>query len=503
MTVIMYIALLVLACAPLPAESARSHAPKVWSDSALSEWAIPVTGVNAKPSFYSEAEYYAAPVDNLRTYPVYHPDREPPNYLESLRKRGPEPMVKPGLARTKEGWIELGRRVWDELDVFQIRTSDFRVVDYVRSREALKKYPARMTKDGQLHDFRWVVDRGGELKLSVRECSSCHSHLMSDGSVITGGQGNIVVKIAPMFGFMFSAFSIPKEPGEELPSQSDTAYASFAVPWLKDDRHEKLKTMSPMEILALTEADEPGTFARFNGSPYYTTKMPSLIGVRYSRYLDHTATHRNRGPEDIARYAALVLFADDGAIGPHKFFTDYQRRLRMRLSDDALYALGMFIYYGLKEPVNPNKLDDVARHGERVFATAGCVSCHTPPNYTNGMLIAADGFTPPDDGESAKLSIMRGVRIGTDPGLALKTRKATGYYKVPTLRGVWHRTYLEHSGSVKSLEEWFDRKRLREDYEPSGWKGPDVKRRAIRGHEFGLDLSVTDKAALIAFLRTL
>jgi len=38
----------------------------------------------------------------------------------------------------------------------------------------------------------------------------------------------------------------------------------------------------------------------------------------------------------------------------------------------------------------------------------------------------------------------------------LRTRKATGYYKVPTLKGLWYRSPLEHSGSVASLEEWFD-----------------------------------------------
>jgi hypothetical protein len=28
-----------------------------------------------------------------------------------------------------------------------------------------------------------------------------------------------------------------------------------------------------------------------------------------------TSTHRNRGPEDIARYAILVTTADDGSVG--------------------------------------------------------------------------------------------------------------------------------------------------------------------------------------------
>ena len=56
-------------------------APKIWSDKALKDWAVPVAGLGVAPGFVSEADYYAAPVDNLRTYPVYHPSREPPGVL--------------------------------------------------------------------------------------------------------------------------------------------------------------------------------------------------------------------------------------------------------------------------------------------------------------------------------------------------------------------------------------------------------------------------------------
>ncbi len=34
--------------------------------------------------------------------------------------------------------------------------------------------------------------------------------------------------------------------------------------------------------------------------------------------------------------------------------------------------------------------------------------------------------------------------VGTDPFLALKTRRGTGYYKVPSLKGVWYRGPFEH-----------------------------------------------------------
>ncbi len=481
---------------------ATRKAPKIWDDAALHDWAISVAGM--RPQHYTAAELYAVPVDNVRTYPVYHPDREPAGYLDSLRKRGAEPLIEIGKARTKEEWVEAGARVWEELDVIQVRTSDFRIIDYFRSREALKKYPPRMTKDGQLFDFRWIVDKAGNLQLGSRECSGCHTRVMENGTVISGSQANFQpTPAAPMNNFLFSVFSIPKEPGEELPSPGETAYLTWGVPWLKDDIHEKIKTMSPPEVQVLNDADAPGTIARFNGSPYFTTKIPSLIGVKNSRYLDATGSHRNRGPEDIARYAILVGFADDGTVGPHRVFTGYQRKLQARYSDDAAYALGMFIYYGLKEPKNPNPPDELSKRGQKVFATAGCVACHTPPAYTNGMLIPVDGFTPPDNEETKGLQIMRGVRVGTDPGGALKTRKGTGYYKVPPLTGLWHKGLIEHSGSIANLEEWFDRKRLSADYVPSGWKGPGVKQRAVPGHEFGMDLGAEDKRALIAFLKTL
>ena len=75
------------------------------------------------------------------------------------------------------------------------------------------------------------------------------------------------------------------------------------------------------------------------------------------------------------------------------------------------------------------------------------------------------------------------ISVGTHPGLALKTRKGTGLYQVPSLRGVWYRGLYLHDGSVASLEEMFDRTGC--------------------AHEFGLKLSTDDKSALIAFLNTL
>ena len=165
-----------------------------------------------------------------------------------------------------------------------------------------------------------------------------------------------------------------------------------------------------------------------------------------------------------------------------------------------MYALALYLY-ALQPPPNPSRPGALEARGQKIFQREGCAVCHTPPLYTNNKLIPAPGFEIPAD-HRGKYSIMD-IRIGTDPTLTMQTRRGTGYYKVPSLRGVWLRGPLEHSGSVATLEDWFDPNRLRDDYVPTGWKGYQVKTRAVKGHEFGLKLKADDKQALIAFLKTL
>ena len=95
------------------------------------------------------------------------------------------------------------------------------------------------------------------------------------------------------------------------------------------------------------------------------------------------------------------------------------------------------------------------------------------------------------------------AKLGVDPRYALDSRKATGFYKVPSLNGVWYRGPFGHHGSAATLEDWFDPARLRPDYVPTGFKGIDGRQRSIPGHRFGLELSAQERKDLIAFLKTL
>ena len=496
--VVAFVAAAQIAAQPLE----RTKAPRLWTDDALKEWALPVTGVNAAPTFYTEAEYYAAKVDELRTYPVYVKNREPKGYREGLLRRGPQVLIETGRARTEAEWTAAGRIVFEGMDLPENRTDASDALAWVDDPAKAEAEKALVTRDGVIVALRWVVDRDKKLKLTLGECSACHTRVLPDGTAISGAQGNINFNMS-IFGLVFKQADEHRKKLGKYRTLSEDVVRQYSVPWLANDVNAGLKTMPEERLNQVFNLDTRGIFPRFNGSPFFMTRMPDLIGVKDRTYLDATGTHRNRGPEDIARYGILVTDADDGAIGQYRFTTAEARVLHERHSDDAMYALGKFVY-SLQPPKNPNVPNELTARGEQVFTQSGCGNCHAPPLYTNNKLVPVDGFSRIDHPNSPAASdVLVGARLGLDSGLALKTRKGTGYYKVPSLKGLWYRDTLEHSGSIASLEEWFDPARVRADYKSKGWNPPETKTRAVTGHPFAMTLPAEDKRALIAFLRTL
>jgi hypothetical protein len=336
----------------------------------------------------------------------------------------------------------------------------------------------------------------------------CHTRVLSDGTLIKGAQGNFPFDRATAWGITNAGFPVTlARPfllwrGERL---------LFAAPWITPDAFPGLENISWQEIAARHAAIPPGVIARHGSSPLVPAKVPDLIGIQDRRYLDATGLVRHREIGDLMRYA--VMNQDTDNMSRYRDFVPREALPILgkapgnpakldsgRYSDEQLYALALYLY-SLKPPPNPNPFDAVAARGKEIFNREGCIGCHTPPAYTNNTLTPALGFKPPVD-HAGKYDILN-VSVGTNSDLALKTRRGTGYYKVPSLRGVWYWGPLEHSGSVSTLEDWFDPARLRSDYIPTGFKGYGVTTRAVNGHEFGLMLSSHDKRALIAFLRTL
>jgi hypothetical protein len=116
-----------------PQSGFKPEIPKVWDDDALSDWATPIAGLNLRPKHISAKKYYSLPEDNLRTYPVYTPGREPEGYWKMLHRVGPKPLIEPAKLKSRADWIEAGRRVFDEADFIHLRTYDPKYIREIRS----------------------------------------------------------------------------------------------------------------------------------------------------------------------------------------------------------------------------------------------------------------------------------------------------------------------------------------------------------------------------------
>jgi hypothetical protein len=81
--------------------SAAPKIPKAWDEPALADWATPIAGLNVRPTNLSTKDYYSMAVENLRTYPVYFPGREPDGYWEMLQRLGPKPLIEPESSRLR------------------------------------------------------------------------------------------------------------------------------------------------------------------------------------------------------------------------------------------------------------------------------------------------------------------------------------------------------------------------------------------------------------------
>jgi len=501
-TILALIVTTAILCLPKKAGKQKSFTPaipKTWDTEAMKSLEVPLATRIASPKHITSDYYYRMPVRPIyRSYPIYHPDHEPPGYFNSLTQKEPEIVFDSSKLNSEEDWIRAGELVFDAPVEFDAGGTLF---SELRGRNWYDKNKVPLTKEGVFPFMRYVIREKGKVEVGTLSCAMCHSRVMPDGSVIKGAQGNFPDDRTAGYEVKLEAASA-KETNEVLTALRRYMRRNYAAPWLPDDPNARTERMSIEEISNAMQAITPGSCARQGSSIFFPTRIPDLIGVKDRRYLDSSGQFQQRDIADFMRYVALNQGAD-----LLSEYADFRPKGELpdplkenRYSDEQLYALGLFIY-SLKPPPNPNEFNDLAARGQQVFKEAGCAGCHTPPLYTNNMLTPVDGFKVP--AEDRELFDILPISVGTDPTLAMQTRRGTGYYKVPSLKGVWYRGPFEHDGSVATLEDWLNPDRLKSSYIPTGFRGYAVTSRPVKGHLFGLDLSPEDRNALIAFLKTL
>lgn len=473
--------------------------PRTWDDAALESLELPLPPPAPTPATVTSEYYYRIPIRPIhKSYPVYHPAYEPTDYLEWLRQQAPEITFDATSLVTKQDWIEAGAMVFDAPIEFMESGT---LMELVRDPAWYADNAVPVTSEGQLPVFRYVIREQGKVELGIAACGMCHTRVMPDGSVIRGAQGNLPDDRTLAYELRIEA-ARAADPARSQQDMRDYMRKNYAAPWRADGPSARTDTMTFDELAATLEAIPPGVCARQGSSPFSPPRIPDLIGVQEREYLDASGRFRHRDIGDLMRYAALNQGLDElTSYGDFRPAGELPEPSTLaRYSDEQLYALSLFVY-SLQPPANPNRASQLARGGQRVFEREGCATCHPPPRYTNNRLSPVRQFKVPE--QHRRRFAVDPMLIGSDPELTLTTRRGSGYYKVPSLKGLWYRGPLGHNGSVATLEEWFDPQRLREDYVPAGFRGHGRQTRAVPGHPFGLELTTEDRAALIAFLNTL
>ena len=236
----------------------------------------------------------------FESYAIYHPDREPQGYLESLARR--EPIVKSfdvAQFRTEREWLLFGEEVFRaptgyDSEVF----SAIVTLAQARDRDWYEKTGVRWDrKTGILPYARYVIREKGKIEVGTLSCAMCHTRVMADGTVILGAQGSFPFDRSGAAGMTAAAAEI----GSETRALQDFRAFDvllFGIPWRRADPLSRLGTITLEKYIAAFDSIPAGVLARHGTSPLSPVQIPDLIGVRDRKYLDRTGLVQHRGVID-------------------------------------------------------------------------------------------------------------------------------------------------------------------------------------------------------------
>src|SRR5262245_22841644 len=165
-----------IAITGLSAQNTRETSPTIprtWDDQAIASLQLPLATASASPVPVSAEYYYRIPVRPMyRTYPVYHPDKEPPGYFEKLK--GAEPEVVSfdfSTVTSTDQWIRIGEIVFDAPNDYDVAGSpaQFRDASYYTT------LGIPVARDGTVPFVRNVVRQKGTVEVGVLSCGTCHT----------------------------------------------------------------------------------------------------------------------------------------------------------------------------------------------------------------------------------------------------------------------------------------------------------------------------------------
>ena len=207
-----------------------------------------------------------------------------------------------------------------------------------------------------------------------------------------------------------------------------------------------------------------------NIRPLNSPTLPVLIPPAYGLQGVGFETYTGDGPISYWNsYVGVSQMGGQGVFNDSRigvFITQKPDRVTPKLPELLNYQLS------LPAPLPPSGSFNAAaaRRGERLFhGKAACATCHKPPTYTD-VSSGPDPHVP---------FLHDPAEVGTEPLYAART--ATGKYRTSPLRGIWQHPPYFHDGSAATLPAVVDH------YD----------------ERFGLNLSASQKADLVEFLKSL
>src|SRR5262245_23023661 len=168
------------------ATPADLHIPRTFDDSAMASVELPLARPEASPVHLKSEYYYRIGVRPIyKSYPIYAPEKEPPDYIDWLKQQEPQPAFDPANLKTPEDWIKAGELVFEAPSAYG-HIVGFQPDLYVRDPEWHRRVNPPLLKDGTMPGLRYVVRKKGNVEIGVLACATCHSRVMPDGTLLRG-----------------------------------------------------------------------------------------------------------------------------------------------------------------------------------------------------------------------------------------------------------------------------------------------------------------------------
>src|SRR5262245_27475124 len=134
--------------------------PRAWDDQAVSNMELPLAGLGQPVRHVSAEYYYSIPVRPVyKTYPVYHPDREPAGYWSWCEQQEPQLVSEPQKLQTAEDCAAAGELIFKGAGD---RAGDLK---NVRDSKWYAELGIRLTADGIDPSARYIVLRKGQVQV--------------------------------------------------------------------------------------------------------------------------------------------------------------------------------------------------------------------------------------------------------------------------------------------------------------------------------------------------